>query len=330
MSAGDGAGAETPESLGTLSTESVRPELADLDLLGTPALVELIATDARRAVEAVVAAAPAISRAVEVVTARLAAGGRMLYVGAGTAGRIAVLDAAELGPTFSVPPEVVDAVIAGGDSALRRAAEGAEDDTAAGAAAVAETGITARDVVVGVSASGRTPYVVGALAAARATGAATIAVTCNENSALAAVAEIAIETVVGGEVVAGSSRMNAGTTQKLVLNALSTASMVRLGKTYGNLMIDFRPTNTKLRDRAIRIVAAISGVDAPAAQRALEDAGWDTRLACVVAACGDLPVARRALQESGGHLRSALARLPTPGRPHAGTRAVGGEAPEPR
>ncbi len=288
----------------------MRPGLDDLDLLDASALVSLIATDAQRATDAVAAAAPALSTAVEVTFQRLAAGGRLIYVGAGTAGRLAVLDAAELGPTFGVPAGMVEAVIAGGERALRHPIEGAEDDRAGGAGAVERLSVGRKDVVVGVSASGRTPFVLGAIVHARAAGAATIGVSCNAGSMLSAAAEIPVELVVGGEVIAGSSRMNAGTAQKIALNTLSTAVMVRLGKTYGNLMVDVRATNTKLQDRAMRIVQSVTGVGRQAAADALRAADWNTKLACLMVSSGaDLATAVSALDASAGRLRQALALL---------------------
>jgi N-acetylglucosamine-6-phosphate deacetylase len=293
--------------LGLLTTEEVRPELDDLDLLGAPELVALMAADSRRATEAVAVAAPAITSAVELVFRQLKAGGRLVYVGAGTAGRLAVLDTAELGPTFGVPDGVAQALIAGGEIALRHPVEGAEDDRAAGAAAVGQLELSEHDVVIGVSASGRTPYVLGALERARACGSATIGLACNRATPLAAAADLVIEVVVGGEVVAGSSRLNAGTAQKITLNTITTSVMVLLGKTYGNLMVDVRATNTKLRDRAIRIVQAVTGASLERAVEALETAGWDTKLASLVAARGmDVATAASALDQAGGRLRRAL------------------------
>ncbi len=297
-----------PTSLGTLSTEEVRPELGSLDLLAPADLVALMAADSRRATEAVVAAAPSISVAVEIACQRLASGGRLIYVGAGTAGRLAVLDAAELGPTFSVPAGTAEAVIAGGDEALRHAVEGAEDDREAGAVAVEKLAVSEKDVVIGVSASGQTPYVLGAIETAKSVGAATIGMSCNRGSMLSAAADNSIELVVGGEVIAGSSRLNAGTAQKIALNAISTSVMVLLGKTYGNLMVDLRPTNAKLRDRAVRIVQTITGVSVDDAAAALEEAGWDTKLASLVASTGqDVGSVAPALTQSEGRLRTALA-----------------------
>jgi N-acetylglucosamine-6-phosphate deacetylase len=330
---GEGAGLAEGDGLaglGQLSTEEVRPELDDLDLLGAPELVALMAADSRRATEAVAAAAPAITSAVELVFQQLRAGGRLVYVGAGTAGRLAVLDAAELGPTFNVPDGVAQALIAGGETALRHPVEGAEDDRAAGAAAVGQLELSEHDVVIGVSASGRTPYVLGALDRARACGSATIGLACNRATPLAAAADLVIEVVVGGEVVAGSSRLNAGTAQKITLNTISTSVMVLLGKTYGNLMVDVRATNTKLRDRAVRIVQAVTGVSPDRAVESLETAGWNTKLASLVAAKDmDLLTATSALEEADGRLRRALSLPgagPTGSTGGTGTGGKGGSA----
>lgn len=308
----DGPGPDGPGelNLGGLATEAVRPELAALDMLDASQLVSLMANDSRRATDAVVAAAPAISTAVELVCGRLRAGGRLIYVGAGTAGRLAVLDAAELGPTFSVPPGVAEAVIAGGDEALRHSVEGAEDDRSAGAAALSNLEVSSADVVIGVSASGRTPFVLGAVDHARSVGAATVGLSCNSGSPLSAATDNPVELIVGGEVLAGSSRMNAGTAQKIALNAISTSSMVLLGKTYGNLMVDLRPTNTKLRDRAVRIVQAVTGAGPERAAEALAAADWDVKVACLVASSGqDVGSVIPVLEAAQGRLREALSML---------------------
>lgn len=298
-------------SLGSLETESVRPEFAHLDQLSTPELVAVVTGESQRAVDAVVGAGDAIARAVDLVVDRLRAGGRLVYVGAGTAGRIAVLDATELGPTFNVPDAMVEAVLAGGDHALRHAVEGAEDDAAAGSAAVEALGVGANDAVVGVAASGRTPFVVAALGAARGRGAATIAVVCNPNSVMAAAAQVVIEAVVGGEVVAGSSRLNAGTAQKLVLNALSTAAMVKLGKTYGNLMVDLQARNAKLRDRGERIVMEVVGVDRATAREAIDRAEGSVRTAIVMVRFGvGREEADARLLAADRHLRALLGPPP--------------------
>jgi N-acetylmuramic acid 6-phosphate etherase len=273
-------------------------------------LVWLMAADSRRATDAVVAAVPAISAAVEAVCDRMEAGGRLMYVGAGTAGRLAVLDAAELGPTFSVPAGRAEAVIAGGDGALRHPAEGAEDDRAAGSAAMASLGVSQTDVVIGVSASGRTPFVLGAIDHARSVGAATVGLACNVGSPLSSVADYPVELAVGGEVIAGSSRLNAGTAQKIALNTISTSVMVLLGKTYGNLMVDVRATNDKLRDRAARIVRAVTGVGPEPALAALVAADWDVKVACLVVSSGkDAGAVTPILESVHGRLRAALGVL---------------------
>ena len=255
---------------------------------------------------AVAEAAPAIAAAVDAIVERLAAGGRLIYVGAGTAGRIGVLDASECGPTFNT--DRVLGVIAGGQVAVSTASESAEDHPSSGAQAIAVLGAERADAVVGISASGRTPYVLGAIAHARDAGALTVGLACNADSELSAAVEHPIEVLVGPEFIAGSTRLKAGTAQKLVLNMLSTLTMVRLGKTYGNLMVDVRVTNAKLRDRATRIVEQVAGVDrdggrerAGGGRRRREGGG---RRCC---APGRAPTgARERLDAAGGHLRRAL------------------------
>jgi N-acetylmuramic acid 6-phosphate etherase len=250
-------------------TEAAHPDAHDLEGRPTAELLALMNREDARVTSAVAAAAPSIARAIDAIAERLRDGGRLLYFGAGTSGRLGVLDAAECPPTFGTPPGMVVGVIAGGAAALTRAQEGAEDDQAAGAARVAELAVGARDAVVGISASGRTPFVLGALAAARAAGAFTVALACNPGSDLAAAAELAIEAVVGPEVVAGSTRLKAGTATKLVLNQLSTGVMVRLGRVEGHRMVDLRPTNAKLLERATRMVVELAGVDRARALAAL-------------------------------------------------------------
>ena len=293
--------------LGALDTEAVRPELAELDVLDASDLVALMTSESTRAGDAVVRATPQITAAVTGVARRLAQGGRLIYVGAGTAGRLGVLDAAEAGPTFDVPEGVVLAVFAGGRDAMARPREGAEDDSDAGAAELRSLGCSPRDAVVGISASGRTPFVLGAVSYARGVGALTVGVVCSHASAIAGAAEVAIELVVGGEVIAGSTRLNAGTAQKITLNVISTAVMVQLGKTYGNLMVDLRATNEKLRDRAVRIVAAVAKTSPELATKALDACKWRTKPACLVAAANmDPEQAAALLAASGGRLRAAL------------------------
>ncbi len=235
---------------GSLDTETVRAELSDLDVLDVPDLVATMTSESTRACDAVVAASGQIAVVVAAVARRMADGGRLIYLGAGTAGRLGVLDAAEAGPTFDVPNGLVTAVLAGGSEAVVGSVEGAEDDDEAGVAELAALGLSERDCLVGISASGRTPFVVGAIAYGRRLGALTVAIACNPDSPIAAAAELSVELLVGGELIAGSTRLNAGTAQKITLNVISTGVMIQLGKTYGNLMVDVRPTNDKLRDRA--------------------------------------------------------------------------------
>jgi len=291
--------------LGHLSTEGARPERAEIDRLPTAELVALMNDDDRAVPEAVGAAADAIAAAVDAIAARLERGGRLIYAGAGTAGRIGVLDASECGPTFNT--DRVLGVIAGGQVAVSEASESAEDHADDGARALAGLGVGEADAVVGVSASGRTPYVLGAIAHARDAGALTVGLACNAGSELSAAVELPIEVLVGPEFIAGSTRLKAGTAQKLVLNMLSTLTMVRLGKTYGNLMVDVRVTNAKLRDRARRIVEQAAGVDAAAAAEALDAAGEDAKLAVAMLRGGlTADEARARLAAAGGHLRRAL------------------------
>src|SRR5262245_10613074 len=258
---------------------------------------------------AVARALPAIAGAVDAIAERLRAGGRLVYVGAGSAGRIGVLDASEWVPTFGTPEGQVVVLIAGGPAAMTRAIEGAEDDADAGAADLVGLGLVAADAVVGISASGRTPYVLGAVRHAAAVGALTVGVSCNTSAALSRAVAHPIEVETSPEVVAGSTRLKAGTAQKLVLNMLSTAAMVRLGKTYGDLMVDLRATNDKLRDRARRIVAQAAGVDDARAAAALAGAGGQVKVAVVMLRCR-VPAERAAalVEAAGGNLRRALDR----------------------
>ena len=296
--------------LGALDTEAVRPELAELDVLAVPDLVALMTIESTRASDAVVAATAQISEAVAAIARRLAEGGRLIYVGAGTAGRLGVLDEAEAGPTFDAPDGLIVAVFAGGREAVVRPAEGAEDDADGAVAELRALHCSPRDCVVGISASGQTPFVLGAMGFARAAGALTVGIVSNRASAIAAAAELPIELLVGGEVIAGSTRLNAGTAQKITLNIVSTAVMIQLGKTYGNLMVDVRPTNEKLRDRATRIVAAVAKVSPDRAREALEACGWRTKPACIVAASSlSAEEAAELLEASGGRLRAASPAL---------------------
>ena len=295
------------DDLATLATEATDPRFAQIDRMSVADLAATMNDADRTVPDAVRAALPQVVAAISAVAERMARGGRLIYVGAGTPGRIAVLDASECPPTFSTPPGLVTAIIAGGPSAIVTPSEGAEDDADAGAAAIDDAGVGPLDSVVGIASSGRTPYVVAAVSRARELGAFTVGLTSNVGSDLAGAAEQPIEVVVGPEVISGSTRLKAGTAQKLVLNMISTITMVRLGKTYGNLMVDVRPTNHKLRERAVRIVRQLTGVDGPAARAALGAAGWDVKVAAVTLRLGlDPAAARERLEAAGGRLREAF------------------------
>lgn len=288
-------------------TEAVRPEWSDLDRMTTLDLVRLMNAEDRTVAEAVAGQLEPIAAAADAIAARMGRGGRLVYAGAGTAGRLGVLDASECAPTFSTAPGQVVGLIAGGPAALVGAVEGAEDRPELALADLDALALTAADSVVGVSASGRTPYTVAALRRARATGALTVGLACNRGSALVAAAELGIEVETGPEVLAGSTRLKAGTAQKLVLNLLSTAVMVRLGRTYGNLMVDVRANNAKLRDRAHRIVALATGADEETVRSALAATRGAAKDAVLVVLAGvDAPTAGRLLAASGGRLREAL------------------------
>jgi N-acetylmuramic acid 6-phosphate etherase len=259
-------------------TEQRNPKASRLSSITTREILELMNDEDVTVPIAVRAALPSIERAVDAIVEALGAGGRVRYIGAGTSGRLGVLDASEWPPTFGVDPDTARGIIAGGDRALRESAEGSEDDPAAGERDL-RAAAKAGDVVVGLSASGRAPYVLGALRAARTIGARTVGVTCDPGSPLATEPEIAIVLDVGPEIVAGSSRLKAGTATKLVLNMLSTAAMIRLGRTRDDLMADLRAVNAKLRERAVAIVASEAGVAEDEARARLERAGWDIRKA---------------------------------------------------
>jgi N-acetylmuramic acid 6-phosphate etherase len=300
-------GPTAAETLDALVTEARDPAAADLDLRTTAELVRLMNAGDADVPAAVARAADRVAAAIDTVAARLARGGRLVYVGAGTSGRLAVVDAVECESTFSLPRGRVVALIAGGAAATAAAQEEAEDDAHAGAAGVRALDVGPDDAVVALSASGRTPYVVAALTAAGAAGAATVAVVSVEGSPLGAGADHEIVVLVGPEVIAGSTRLKAGTAQKLVLNMISTISMIRLGKTYGNLMVDVVATNEKLRARVRRIVAAASEADADRVEAALDEADGDAKVAILLLACDlDADAARALLELHGGNLRKAL------------------------
>jgi len=257
-------------------TEARNPKASHLETLTTREILELMNDEDSTVPGAVRRALPAIERATEEIVAALARGGRVRYIGAGTSGRLGVLDASEAPPTFGVEPDLVSGIIAGGDSALRSAAEGAEDDALAGAKDARED-LRSGDVLVGISASGRARYVVAALTMAREIGARTVALTCDASSTLAQGADVVIAVDVGPEILAGSSRLKAGTATKLVLNMLSTAAMIRSGRTRGDLMVDLRATNAKLRERAVRMVQEVAGIDEAEARARLEANEWSVR-----------------------------------------------------
>jgi N-acetylmuramic acid 6-phosphate etherase len=282
----------------------------DLDRLPTREVIALILAEDARVAPALAAAAAELAAAVDAVAARLSAGGRLFYVGAGTSARIAALDAAELPPTFGTDPSLVQVIVAGGERALLHAVEGAEDDAEAGRCEVLER-VRAADAVVGIAASGSTPFTVAAVREARRLGALTIAVSARRDSPLTAAADLAVVAETGPEVVLGSTRMKAGTAQKLALNALSTALMVRLGRVYSNLMVEMPATNAKLRRRAAHMVEVAAAVSRERAEEALRSTGGDVKAAVLVAAHGLPPEeAAAALARHGGNLRAALAGRP--------------------
>lgn len=291
-------------------TEQENPRTRDLSSLPAAEIVRLMNEEDAGVAEAVRLVLPDVARAVEGIVGRLGAGGRLFYVGTGTSGRLGVLDASECPPTFGVPPDLVQGIIAGGYDALHRATEASEDDREAGARDAEARGVTGSDALVGIAASGRTPYTVGAVEYARGLGAFTAAVTCAPGSPVTRAAEVAIVPVVGPEAVAGSTRLKAGTAQKMVLNMLSTATMVRLGYVTGNRMTNMRPSNVKLRARSERILAAEAGLGEREAREALEAAGGDLRVALVVARTGRTRAeAEAALEASGWVVARAVEEL---------------------
>ena len=288
-------------------TEQRLPGSKNLDRMTTAQIVRLMNREDRKVAEVVGRELPAIARAVDAIVAAIRGGGRLFYVGAGSSGRMAVLDAAECPPTFGVSPKMMRAFIAGGRRAVTGAVEGAEDSVANGERDLRRVKLTNKDVVVGIAASGTTPYVLGAMSYARKRGAMTVAVTSNRRMAVTRLARIAIATEVGPEMLTGSTRLKAGTSQKMVLNMLSTAVMVRLGHVYENLMIDAVLTNEKLQERAVRILTEASGKSVSAAEHALRAAGHNMRVGLVMLKLGvDAKEARKRLTAAPGDLRGAL------------------------
>jgi N-acetylmuramic acid 6-phosphate etherase len=291
--------------LDRLPTEQSREDLSDLDLRSTLELVQLMAGDQLDAQEAVARVAPDISAAIETIVARMRRGGRLIYVGAGTPGRLGLLDAAECPATFN--SDQVIGIMAGGAAAFTASRGEVEDDRTAGARDIDGIGVAEEDVVVGITASGRTPYTIGAIIRARELEAATVGISCNPGALLSEHVDHPIEVVVGPEFIAGSTRLKAGSAQKAILNMLSTISMVRLGKTFGNLMVDVQATNTKLQERARRIVCEATGVREHVAAEALDAAQGDVKVAILALLTGsDVSQARRNLTAHHGMLRQAL------------------------
>ncbi len=296
------------QALGSLTTEAANPTSARIDELDAAGIVQVMNAADAAVAEAVGRESAVIARSIDVIADRFRAGGRLVYIGAGTSGRLGVLDASECPPTFGTPPEMVVGLIAGGRDALTRAIEGAEDSLTLAAVDLSAIGLSSSDVLVGIATSGRTPYVLGGLTHARAVGAFTIGFACNANSELEALADEMIVPQVGPEIVAGSTRLKAGTATKMVLNMLTTGAMIRIGKTYGNLMVDLRATNAKLVARTRRIVAALTGVDEMTAERLVAEADGELKTAVVARLRNVSPAeARRLLAEADGHLRRALA-----------------------
>jgi N-acetylmuramic acid 6-phosphate etherase len=293
--------------LDTLTTEAFRPELAEIDRLPTAEIVRIMNGEDAGVPAAVATQLPRIAAAIDGVAERMARGGRLVYAGAGTAGRLGVLDASECPPTFNTAPGQVVGVIAGGPEAMVTSVEGAEDSRERAAADLDALGVGSVDAVVGISASGRTPYAVGAVEHAKAQGALTVGLACNADSQLAKAADHGIEVVVGPELLTGSTRLKAGTAQKLVLNMISTITMIRLGKTYGNLMVDVRASNAKLRARSRRIVSLATGATEPEIEAALTATDGEVKNAILVLLANTTPArAAQLLAAADGHLRTAL------------------------
>ncbi len=290
-----------------LVSEGRNPNTMGIDLLSTADILRKINDEDKSVPVAVEKVIPDIARAVDRIVEAFRSGGRLVYLGAGTSGRLGVLDASECPPTFGVRDDLVIGLIAGGSDALRRSMEGAEDSRQNGVHDLQQIALTAEDVVVGIAVSGRTPYVIGGLTYARQVGASTVALSCNPTSVIAGIADIAISPVVGPEVLTGSTRLKSGTAQKLVLNMLTTASMIRIGKSYQNLMVDVNPSNRKLFARAARIVMQATGCSAQEARTALDRTGDDVKLAILITMTGmELDEARKALRDADGFLRRAI------------------------
>lgn len=293
--------------LSQMSTEQINERTADLDILPIREALEIMNEEDQKVALAVRKEIPQIEKAVQAVIESFNKGGRLVYVGAGTSGRLGILDAVECPPTFGTPPEMVQGLIAGGEKAFLKAVEGAEDSMDIGVDDLKNIGLNPKDIVVGIAASGRTPYVKGALNYAKEIGCKTVAIACNKNSEIGAIADIAIEVVVGPEVLAGSTRLKAGTAQKLVLNMISTISMVGIGKAYKNLMVDVQLNNIKLQKRAENIIMTATGVDRDTAKQTLEKADGSVKLAITMILLNcSREEAEEKLAEANGHIRRII------------------------
>ena len=295
------------QTLSTLITEQRNPNSMNVDSLSALEIVQLMNEEDKQVPLAIEKCLPQIAQAVECIVAAFQQGGRLVYIGAGTSGRLGVLDASECPPTFGVSPEMVKGIIAGGERALRHPIEGAEDSKTQAVVDLQTIQLSSKDVLVGIAASGRTPYVIGALGYAKSLGSVTVSIASNPNSAMANIVDIAIDTVVGPEVLTGSSRLKSGTAQKLVLNMLTTASMILMGKCYQNLMVDVQASNEKLKARAIRIVMQATDCDKALAEETLKQADQNAKLAIMMILSGlDRAQAETLLEKHQGKLQPAL------------------------
>lgn len=295
------------DSLGSLMTEKRNPRTQNLDQMSVREMLAVINEEDRHVIDAVQEVLPQVERTVQLITQALKAGGRLFYVGAGTSGRLGVMDASECPPTFMVSPDLVQAVMAGGDQAFLKARENAEDSEEEGASDLERKGVTNKDVIIGITASGRTPYPIGALKYARKVGAQTISLSCNPSSEISAFATVPIEVVVGPEVLTGSTRLKAATAHKMILNMISTTVMVQMGKVYENLMIDVHASNYKLRERAKRILMEVTDAGYKEAEEALEQADYQVKPAIVMIEANlSLDAANALLQQHDGQLRRTI------------------------
>ncbi|PLR85346.1 N-acetylmuramic acid 6-phosphate etherase [Bacillus canaveralius] len=294
-------------NISKLNTEQRNPKTMNIDLMATDEIISTINEEDSLVPIAIARELPSISKTVDMIVASFKSGGRLIYTGAGTSGRIGIIDASECPPTYGTEPEMVVGIIAGGKKAMTEAVEGAEDDHDQGRKDLEDIHLSAQDIVVGIAASGRTPYTIGALEYANQIGAATVAVVCSKDSEMEKVAKVTIAPIVGPEVVTGSTRMKAGTAQKLVLNMLTTASMIKMGKVYGNLMVDVQMTNEKLFKRAENIVKMATGADEETVKAALDEQNYNTKAAIVQILTGlEAKAAADLLEKHSGYLRKAI------------------------